>query len=39
MTVIKNLGRHIMDEYYVAHIREDIYMDDPNAQVTISSNK
>jgi hypothetical protein len=23
-----------MDEYYMAHIGEDIYMDDPNAYVT-----
>jgi hypothetical protein len=23
-----------MDEYYMAHITEDKYMDDPNAQVT-----
>jgi hypothetical protein len=23
-----------MDEYYIAHIGEDKYMDDPNAQVT-----
>jgi hypothetical protein len=23
----------LMDEYYMAHIREDKYMDDPNVQV------
>jgi hypothetical protein len=28
-----------MDEYYMAHIDKDKYMDDPNAKWQISSNK
>jgi hypothetical protein len=31
----KHLLKHLfMDEYYMTHIEQDNYLDDPNAQVT-----